>query len=1550
MGNNRRLTAGYDKPVSIDGARDVIIPAKAVPNAPLSRTPGGVYTLPDSTVAYFTAEALADIPAMHAVALGDGGVLPFTAATSEDLPMAAVSENAVTAGDKGVFTVRGSFAAPAELEDGKRVFVLADGSLTTTGTKGAQVVGYTENGSCVFHMGGSGSGGGGSVSISEKEGNIITQEPDGLYAAQEVSDASSNLAMLAGDGIFVPGEAIMRAVGDILEMPAGIKDPALLPMSSYHSVLRDETTKVVEDLYGNWWFAYAEEELLVELPAMTSNTEPAPLVAATSSVLAATTQPYIAFDKVNESSASWHTLNAANQWISLDFGKEMAIRAFSWFTRLNNSPDITPNTVTVTCEDSAGDTVFTGDYTGFNHTAGQSATFQLKPGTTTPVNATIGVVKNVRKITILNKQSMYTGSSEIPLIVYDNEKMPDVTTHFVTEKRPHAVKGMEYYLVIKPWADKTTPIVLSTEPGNTLNKKPDGLYSAGAQISDDTGNAIETREDGLFVQALEQYLEPGELYVGRKGLVHPNIISMSNYNILKKDDNPDVLAAFGNWWYKYLQEEALYKLPPMTSNTAPAPLVAAASSVYSGGQAWNAFDQAAGETIWHSNQGTNQWISLDLGKEYTMQQFSWWNRAYASPVGNPTSAVLTLWDDFDAVVLQKTYTGFSTAALGKTDIPLLPGTTTDKDATIGVVKNVRKLRIQVPANQYVIAKEIPIIIYENDKVPDLATEFVTPKRIYPTDDKEYFIVLKTIKILPDGTIAGGVKDVTISPDAGNIADMRGNGLFVPDTRVSADPGNAIETREDGVFVPGGGSAVVSPDTGNAIEQRANGLFVEEAAIGTLVPAPSVRIGTVTKSNEKYDGRWVYYVTVETQLTNGTQKDTSIASVVPGTLLDGGIATTFSYVMNASVGNRRTTEVPSAWATWFSPSTKTVSIQSTGDRTAYKALLTVWFTYANEAQVFNDGIATGIRLSAEDGNAASNKPDGLFVGKNQMSDAELWLERNPDKTLDDYLELFRQILPIVQYREGVVVRTSRRYNGRSVYAVVLPVFAMGGAAKEVYADIPGFPVGNVADAGIDHDNSYMYPTATPANKLSCVNNYWYTSVYTDTGKAGVYSFNDRTTWSARLCVWWTRKDEEPNFDIAGVDVSGNAYVRGEKGDSAMTVSKQPLNATVVLPDGMFTPQMGSMNIVRRANLTMLPTSTSDARLLNVSTEQHILSVDKYADVMMRLLGSTSDYLKDEAPFMTGPSSPTGYTLTGSAQYTSAPFAPWKCRSGLPDANIDGNHTLSNTSTQLYVTQTFPEPVTIERMAITNRASVAYVLPPATMTAALYDANDKVLFTKAYVCATGSGQTTNMHVAFDNGGVPIEGVSKITLRNSTSAQAGIVVWSIILADVGKFKTPIIPCAVPGNSWFIALEDVGIGDTVVDISPDAGNIIESRASGLYATGAQVPDIQVNAVTKMPYKVDGKQVYAFKLTPFVGPASSAFYALPAGIPTFNAAWVDMQNSHYLRTTHSTTLHDSMPACGTTWYTGIQIPERKLYIGCSGSMAAVTAHIVILFTTPSGE
>jgi len=60
----------------------------------------------------------------------------------------------------------------------------------------------------------------------------------------------------------------------------------------------------------------------------------------------------------------------------------------------------------------------------------------------------------------------------------------------------------------------------------------------------------------------------------------------------------------------------------MTSNSAPAPFVASASSAYPGGyEAFNAFDSSA--TIWSSSVGAlPEWIQIDLGSSQTVSNYS----------------------------------------------------------------------------------------------------------------------------------------------------------------------------------------------------------------------------------------------------------------------------------------------------------------------------------------------------------------------------------------------------------------------------------------------------------------------------------------------------------------------------------------------------------------------------------------------------------------------------------------------------------------------------------------------------------------------------------------------------------------------------------------------------------------------------------------------------------------------------------------------------------------------------------------------------------------
>lgn len=78
--------------------------------------------------------------------------------------------------------------------------------------------------------------------------------------------------------------------------------------------------------------------------------------------------------------------------------------------------------------------------------------------------------------------------------------------------------------------------------------------------------------------------------------------------------------------------EFLWWSPHMTSDAAPAPYSASASSVYNSGYAaWNAFDGNA-ETYWHVKQGESapQWVSFDFGKNTVINGIRMYRRRVAN--------------------------------------------------------------------------------------------------------------------------------------------------------------------------------------------------------------------------------------------------------------------------------------------------------------------------------------------------------------------------------------------------------------------------------------------------------------------------------------------------------------------------------------------------------------------------------------------------------------------------------------------------------------------------------------------------------------------------------------------------------------------------------------------------------------------------------------------------------------------------------------------------------------------------------------------------------
>ncbi|MFJ7982415.1 discoidin domain-containing protein [Lysinibacillus xylanilyticus] len=74
----------------------------------------------------------------------------------------------------------------------------------------------------------------------------------------------------------------------------------------------------------------------------------------------------------------------------------------------------------------------------------------------------------------------------------------------------------------------------------------------------------------------------------------------------------DMLLNSNNKIYSLVSIDTIY-VTNMTSNTAPSPYVASASSEYSGSSgAWKAFDGTT--SVWESKTTTNEWIQIDYGK------------------------------------------------------------------------------------------------------------------------------------------------------------------------------------------------------------------------------------------------------------------------------------------------------------------------------------------------------------------------------------------------------------------------------------------------------------------------------------------------------------------------------------------------------------------------------------------------------------------------------------------------------------------------------------------------------------------------------------------------------------------------------------------------------------------------------------------------------------------------------------------------------------------------------------------------------------------------
>ena len=397
----------------------------------------------------------------------------------------------------------------------------------------------------------------------------------------------------------------------------------------------------------------------------------------------------------------------------------------------------------------------------------------------------------------------------------------------------------------------------------------------------------------------------------------------------------------------------------------------------------------------------------------------------------------------------------------------------------------------------------------------------------------------------------------------------------------------------------------------------------------------------------------------------------------------------------------------------------------------------------------DGLFAQAKVSLDGGNSLERRSDGLYVPESGgTSDAEFWLSQNPGKTLDDYLAISRQVLPVVQLQEGVVTKTNQKYKGRWVYKTLVK-FATIGNNSNVSVAVGGFPT-NAADWGVDETNSfvtaargqlvYRYPLTY--EKL------WYYFI----DKSGVLvmrATDDRTLFSAEVCVWWTDAQETPDTSAVGIDVSGNQYIKGDDAyqvwknaqdpavDTSFTAWMEAIAASLRLYPEIVASTMLSKDKNNVLALTPDGTLSVDYRTFGVEIKKNSVFLAREGiqdDRLFRIADYISEtgvaflenWIKENhpytLPYMTGASAPSPMKATGSAQQDTS-YAPWKVFDG---SVYSAFHSVGSGAKWFMLD--VGADICVSGFFLQRSSDTGIAHPGGAATVTLYDKNDRVLHTQ------------------------------------------------------------------------------------------------------------------------------------------------------------------------------------------------------------------------------